>query len=169
MIQAIVYKSNTGFAQRYATLLGQQTGLRVLSIQEAKKQLPKESEIIFMGSIFASTINNLKKADLRYRVAAIAAVGMSFPSDNMMKELQQRNPIGERPLFYLQGGLDYSKLHGIKRWMLKMMSKSLAPKLADPKITELERQNLELMVHGGDRFSPEQLQPIISWVQSRNA
>ena len=40
MIQAIVYTSNTGYTAEYARMLGEKTGLPVLTLNEAKKSLP---------------------------------------------------------------------------------------------------------------------------------
>ena len=39
MIQAIVYTSNTGYTAEYARMLGEKTGLPVLTLNEAKKSL----------------------------------------------------------------------------------------------------------------------------------
>lgn len=50
-MDAIVYTTNTGSAERYAKLLAQETGLPVYSFAEAKKQVfSKAKIIIWVGS-----------------------------------------------------------------------------------------------------------------------
>lgn len=50
MIQAIVYTSNTGSTEQYARLLGQEAGLPVCSLAEAKKpSIPGRRSSIWGG------------------------------------------------------------------------------------------------------------------------
>ena len=49
MIQAVVYTSNTGSTEQYARLLGQETGLPVCSLTEARKTLSAGTQILYLG------------------------------------------------------------------------------------------------------------------------
>ena len=49
-MDAIIYTTNTGSAERYAKLLAQETGLPVYSFAEAKKQVFSKAKIIYLGT-----------------------------------------------------------------------------------------------------------------------
>ena len=54
-MDAIIYTTNTGSAERYAKLLAQETGLPVYSFAEAKKQVFSKAKIIYLGWIMAGS------------------------------------------------------------------------------------------------------------------
>ena len=56
MIQAIVYTSNTGYTAEYARMLGEKTGLPVLTLNEAKKSLPVRAPILYLGWLMAGSL-----------------------------------------------------------------------------------------------------------------
>ena len=53
---AIVYTSNTGYTAQYASLLGGETGLRVLSREDAMKTLPQGRPILYLGWLTAGKV-----------------------------------------------------------------------------------------------------------------
>lgn len=53
---AIVYTSNTGYTAEYAKIIAKRTGLLVYSFDEARKNLPKKSRIIYLGWLMAGKI-----------------------------------------------------------------------------------------------------------------
>ena len=55
-MDAIIYTTNTGSAERYARLLAQETGLTVYSFAEAKKQVFSKAKIIYLGWIMAGSV-----------------------------------------------------------------------------------------------------------------
>ena len=59
---AIVYTSNTGYTAEYAKIIAKRTGLLVYSFDEARKNLPKKSRIIYLGWLMAGKIKGYKKA-----------------------------------------------------------------------------------------------------------
>ena len=75
-MNAIIYTTNTGSAERYALLLAEQTGLPVYSLTEAKKTVSTGAEVIYLGWIMAGSIKGYAAAARRYRVRAVCAVGM---------------------------------------------------------------------------------------------
>ena len=112
MIKAIVYTSNTGFTKKYAEMLGIETGIPVYPLEEAKGNVKKQDEIIYMGWIMAGGIKNYEKARKSYNIKAVCCVGMSAPNKKQYKEIIEKHHIKEK-LFYLQGGYDNKKLKGI--------------------------------------------------------
>ena len=75
-MKAIVYTSDTGHTERYAKMLGDKTELSVYKLDEALKQLPYGSEIIYLGWLFANNIKGIKKASKNYKISAAVAVGL---------------------------------------------------------------------------------------------
>lgn len=73
---AIVYTSNTGHTRRYSLLLGDQLGLPVYSLDEAKSQLSDSCPVIYLGRIHASRVKGYSKAASRFSVCAVCGVGL---------------------------------------------------------------------------------------------
>ena len=74
-MNAIVYTSNTGSTERYASFLAEQTGLPACSLQDAEKAVPAGVGIIYPGWIMAGAV---KAEDLSavldwYRTGGIQA------------------------------------------------------------------------------------------------
>ena len=61
-IRAIIYQSATGYTYRYASALAAATDLPCYTLLEAKKLLPKGTEVVYLGWVRASVIQGLKKA-----------------------------------------------------------------------------------------------------------
>lgn len=156
-MDAVVYESNTGFTERYAKLLSEKLGKPAYSAKEAAAVLEKGAEIIYLGWVMANQVCGLKKASRRWRVRAAGAVGLYPPSDTNSDILAAKNK-PDFPLFYLRGGLDYSRLNGIKKKLLLMIRDNLARE-NDPKNAEL----VEVLTNGGDFVAEENLAALLTY------
>ena len=167
---AIVYTSNTGFTAEYASLLGGETGLPVYALEDAKKSLPQNSPILYLGWLAAGKVQGYNKAVTNFDIQALCAVGMG-KSGSQLEDVKKANNLPEGlPLFTLQGGFDLKKLRGVYRLMMLVMSKTMAKKLAaktDP--TPDESDMLELFQNGGNRVSLENLRPVLAWYREVSA
>ena len=152
MIKAIVYTSNTGFTKNYAELLSKELSLPCCSIEDAEKQIKKGDDIIFLGWLMAGSIKGLKKAKKTYNVRATAGVGMAEPTAENLSTLKKMNKLENTPCFYLRGGLDIDKLHGISKLILKTANSASAKK--EGKEPSLCRE---------DYVSTENLSELITW------
>ena len=86
MIQAIVYTSNTGYTAEYARMLGEKTGLPVLTLNEAKKSLPVRAPILYLGWLMAGSIKGCGAAIRRFSPRAVCGVGLTLiPSKKLRK------------------------------------------------------------------------------------
>jgi len=102
MIKAIIYTSNTGTTAQYAKLLGEKTGLPVCSLSESS--VPKDSEIIYLGWVMASSIKGYKKAARQYRVRVVCGVCMRA-AGSQLAEVRKQNAVPVcTPVFTMQGG-----------------------------------------------------------------
>ena len=167
---AIVYTSNTGFTAQYASLLGGETGLPVYSLEEAVKSLTQNSPILYLGWLAAGKVQGYDKAVTKFNLQALCAVGMA-KSGSQMEDVTKSNNLPQGlPLFTLQGGFDLKKLRGIYKFMMLVMSKTVAKKLAaKPDRTPAEDDMLDLFQTGGNRVSLENLRPVLEWYQEVSA
>lgn len=156
MIKAIIYHSNTGYTMAYAKLLSKELNLPCYSLEETKTYVKKEDEVIYLSWICAGVITKLKKISRTYKVKCIGMVGAYPNTDKYLKELQKNNGL-TIPSFYLQGGIDYSKLKGLKKLIVKAVGKTI-PK----ENTEL----LNLFQNGGSYVKKENLEELIKYVKT---
>ena len=163
MIQAIVYTSNTGSTEQYARLLGQETGLPVRSLEEARKALSSGAQILYLGWVMAGGIQGYADAARLYRIPMVCAVGMEPAGKE--QELREKNGIPQdAALFALQGGYSPDKLRGMQKLMMRMITGSMAKKLAaKADRTPEEDDLLDLMQHGGSRVSLDNLAGPLRW------
>lgn len=164
MIKSIVYVSETGHTKKYAELLGKKVGLPVYELKTALNELAKGSEIIYLGWLMAGTVKGYKKAAKHFVIKAVCGVGMS-DGDSQLADMRKANHIPDSmPAFYLQGGFELEKLHGIYKLMMQTMKSTAGKGFADKQNrTSEEDAMLDLMLHGGDMVSADNLADVLSW------
>lgn len=160
MIKAIVYMSETGHTKGYAELLGESTDLPVYDLNTAMRELPKEAEIIYLGWLMAGSVKGYKKAVKQFTVKAVCGVGMAG-GNSQIADMQKANRLPEGlPVFYLQGGFEMDKLHGIHKLMMKTIRSGLKDK-ADR--TPEEEEMRKLLLQGGNLVSADRLSEVLAW------
>lgn len=160
-IKAIVYTSNTGFTERYAKMLGEKTGLSVYSLKEAKRSLPENSSIIYLGWLMAGSIKGYKKASAAYDIKVLCGVGLG-PTGSQLDDVRKSCGLApDFPCFTLQGGMNREKLRGINKLMIKMLVRSLEGKTDK---TPEEQGMLDLINKGGDYVSEDNLKEVIEYL-----
>lgn len=162
-MEAIVYTSHTGFTARFARMLGEELRLPVYQLKRAQTDLKDGAEIIYLGWLMAGKVKGYDQAARRFRIAALAAVGMG-PGGEQVEEVRRANRLRqEMPVFTLQGGYAPKKLKFPYNLMMALAKGPLKRRVSQAGDTPQTRQMLELMDHGGDRVSREQLQPLLDW------
>lgn len=159
MVKAIVYESSTGHTKQYAEMLSERLEIPALTNREARKNLKKNDEVVFLGWISATKIKGLTKAK-RYNVKCVGAVGI-YPEEELYKKsLVERNKV-DKEFFYLRGGLDYNKLSFCKRKLLQWIGKMI--ELGNkPEDQEL----IKLFKYGGNFVSESNLEPMVSYLET---
>ena len=167
-MNAIIYTTNTGSAERYALLLAEQTGLPAYSLTEAKKTVSTGAEVTYLGWIMAGSVKGYAEAAKRYRVRAACAVGMGQTGTQTDSVRKKSEIPANIPLFTLQGNFNVKKLHGIYRFMMEIMVKTVGKGLAAKKDrTPEEDDMLDMMLHGGERVKAENLSAILDWYRAQ--
>ena len=105
----------------------------------------------------------------KFNLQALCAVGMA-KSGSQMEDVRKSNNLPQGlPLFTLQGGFDLKKLRGVYKFMMLVMSKTVAKKLAaKPDRTPDEEDMLDLFQNGGNRVSLENLRPVLAWYEGES-
>ncbi len=162
MIKAVVYTSNTGYTAEYAKLLSEGTGLALYALDEAAEKLPAGSEIIYLGWLMAGGVMGYRKAAGLFRIKAVCGVGMG-PTGSQLEEVKKTNSLPDGlPLFTLQGGFDMNRLHGVYRFMMKIMKKALGGKLEKKQNrTADEDAMLDMLNNGASYVNAADLAPVI--------
>lgn len=160
----IVYTSQTGHTRQYAQLLGQATGLPVLSLQQAKADLPANAPVIFLGWLMAGRINGLNRAAKLWHVRCAAGVGMAPASDQVRSNLQKANPLPAGPLFYLPGGWAPKQVNPIQRRAVNLVTRSTRKTLqAQADHSPQARAYLDMLTRGGSFVDAKHLAPMVQW------
>ncbi len=169
-MKAIVYTSGTGFTQRYAQLLSELTGVPACPLKEAKKALPRDCEIFYMGWLMAGTLQGLAQAQDRFTIRGAAIVGISPQGNGELwteAKINGGTSDGGARLFYLQGGYAPEKLPFFRRIMMRMMEKQVVKNIsAKTEKTAGDLDMLDLFQNGGDRVDPERLTEIADWFRN---
>lgn len=162
-MHAIVYTSNTGHTAAYARLLGEKTGLPVYELNTAT--LDKGASVLYLGWLFANTVKGYKKAAKRFHVAAVCAVGLC-DTGTAIPDVRKTNGMPDSlPLFTLQGGMDKTKLRGINKFMINMLTKAIGSK--KDKSADDERM-LYLLKNDQDYVSEDNLTAFLKWYRKED-
>lgn len=163
-MKAIVYTSETGHTTEYAKILGEKTGLPVYAFSEASKRIANGTEIIYLGWICANKVKGYQKAAKRYRICAICAVGLC-DTGTLLAEIRRASAIpATTPLFTLQGGMDKTKLRGIKKLMINMLTKGLSSK---KERSAQEERTLYLLTNDKNCVSEENTAAFAEWYRGQ--
>ena len=167
-MKAIVYKSNTGSTANYAKMLGNELNLPVYSLDDAKKNISNNSEVIYLGWLMAGGIKGYSSAVKKYNVCAVCAVGMG-QTGTQIEEVRNKNSIPNNiPLFTLQGNFNLEKLHGVYKMMMNVMVKTVGKALANKENPTQEEQDMIDMMVNGERVKVENLKAVIDWYNKEN-
>ena len=160
---AIVYTSNTGHTRKYALLLGEQIGLPVYSLDEANAQLSGGSPVIYLGWLHASHVKGYSKAAKRFALCAVCGVGLC-DTGTLTDQVRKATSIPEGiPLFTLQGGIDRSRLKGMDKLMISMLTKGLA---SQKHRSAQDERMLELLSKDENYVSLEDLSEVLQWYRA---
>ena len=163
----IVYRSNTGFTQEYAAMLGRAAQMKVLPLAGAAGKVSEP--VFYMGPLMAGHITGIDKAVKRYTVKGVCGVGMSPPSQQTLDALAKANYVPGAPIFYLQGGWAPDRVGWFKRRMVNMVTESTREALRGKghRRTHAEEAQYQMLLKGGSFVSFDNLRSIRVWLKSQ--
>ena len=145
MIDAVVYTTNTGFSKEYALMLGNELNLPVYELEKALKEIKKDTEIAYLGWVMADNIVGYKKVATYFKVSVLCAVDLSSNKDRIAKANIIDN---NTELFVLKGGINLNRLKGFKKFLMKIISKSMIKDLEIKQNLDLEDKKLLAILKG---------------------
>jgi menaquinone-dependent protoporphyrinogen IX oxidase len=173
MKSLVVYKSISGFTQRYAQWIAEELASDCISIDEiGKAHLADYDLVIFGGSMHAVGINGFKRFKsyiprIGFKKIVLFAVGASPAKAGIEEEIRLANLKEEEerqlPLFYLRGGFDYSKLDLPNKFLMLLLK--LKMKLSKEKTAD-ERGMLAAYDRPLDATRREKLEPLLDYVKA---
>ena len=170
----IIYHSQTGFTKRYAEWIAARIDGELISLKEAKKQPTAyfdDYETILFGSW--AMAGNLVEGKWFYENATswqnkqlvifcVGATPSESPEvDRMMENMLTEEQRGYMQAFYLQGGLDYSKMKLGSKLMMKMFASMLRKK---KDATQSEKEMAALIAHSYDLSDEKYIEPIVELI-----
>ena len=159
MVKAIIYNSSTGHTSRYAKMLSEKLDIPCYTIKDANGKVNSNDEIIYLSWVCANMITGINKIKNKYKVKCYGAVGLYPKSEENTNNLIKTNNI-EKPLFYLQGGLDYNKLNWLKTKILHMVGKYLEKENSNQGV-----QLAKIFENGADFVKEENLKEIVEFLE----
>lgn len=162
MVKAIIYRSNSGHTEDYAKRMGKKLNIPCYTMKEAKKNLTKNDEIVYLCWICASRLCGAIRVKKKYNIVCYGAVG-TYPKETSYTEsLRIANNL-DKPFFYLRGGIDYKKLNGFFTKTLKMVGKAF-----EKEATQENQEMIQLFKEGGNYVSDDNIEEIVNYIKQRN-
>lgn len=174
MKSIVIYNSQTGFTKQYAEWISQEAGCECVSLKKAAKINLSDYDSVVFGSWcmagtltkldwFKKKIPSLSKAGKKLIVFAVGASPSESPE--MQASLEKMLSEDEKKvtkLFYCPGGLNYEKMNGFSRFVMKMFAKALASKKG---ATEEDKMQAEMVARSYDISNKNYIQPIVAEIK----
>lgn len=130
----IVYKSKTGFTEKYAYLIKNKLNCDIVKFKELKDNLLNQYDVIIYGSrIHAGRIDGLEKIKkiCNKKLVVFATGGTPSKATDVINDIWKNNFNEELeyiPHFYMQGGMCYEKMDFFDKLIMKLVSKMMDKK-----------------------------------------
>lgn len=152
---AVIYQSKYGSTKCYAEWIAEELGADLLPRKNVSAStLAQYETVIYGGGLHAGGIAgiSLLKKNLplmREKRCAVFAVGASHPTEGIVNEIKAHNAfLGDIPIFYLRGGMDYHTMNPSDKLLMSMFKKVLEKKQE----AELDEWEIFLLDHFYDTF-----------------
>lgn len=160
----IIYKSTTGFAEKYARWLSEELQCDLFPYEKRDAaDLSAYETIIYGGGIYAGSINGIdwlksKLPELEGKKVIVYATSAMPPEAAQIKEILAKNlsqkTDAQVKFFYLHSGLAYEKMGFKHKLMMKMFCKMLKKK---------DFETYQVVRASFDHTSRETLKPLIEY------
>ena len=165
----IVYKSVTGFTQKYAESAAAELGCHCVEQKNVSPlDVPNGGTLVFGGRLHAGKLDGLKQALALYRNSQaqrliVFATGASPAGFEDITREMWKNNLGPElldsvPHFYLPAGLRYDGMGFVDRLMMRALHGFMRRKKDK---TEYELQLQRMIAGSYDISSPEYLTPLL--------
>lgn len=168
----VIYHSQTGFTEKYAKWIAEETGADCLALPTAKKEnLSAYDTIIFGSFAYAGTIRKLgwfKKnlerwADKKLVLFCTGANPADSPEIQSFFKQNFKEPAFQSVrTFYCPGGLNYQKMTAPSKMMMKIFVKMLRSKKDK---TSTEENMIKMISESYDISDRKYIDPILEYLR----
>ncbi len=135
MKNIVLFKSKYGNTKQYATWIANDLGWEIRDFSDFKKaEIDNYDKIVFGTGVYIGKMNKIKKA-LKYFAkkpiiifACAGNPGTEKEIDDIKKNNFKHDELSFHKFFYLPGGVDFTKVKGLKSKMFNFYKKVLEKK-----------------------------------------
>lgn len=172
MKKIIIYKSNTGFTEKYSRWIAEELQCEAIPLKKVSaKKLEHYELVIFGGGFIGGNINGWNQFKKMYCGKTIVfGTGATPDSEKqMIEEAKKRNftkgELEQIRFFYLHSGLCYERMNLMGRMMMKLFCRMLAKK----KNKTPEEKGMEAMIaHSFDGTDKKYMEPLVEYVKTQS-
>jgi menaquinone-dependent protoporphyrinogen IX oxidase len=142
----VIYKSKSGFTQKYAEWIAQELKADICEAAEVNIcRLVEYETVIYGGGLYAVGINGIKLITknldkLKGKKVIVFATGASPFREEVLDEVKNSNFTPEQQkqikFFYLRGGFDYSKLTAIDKVLMTLLKLKIKMKKKSERVPD---------------------------------
>lgn len=172
MKAVIIYYSNTGFTQKYASWIKEETGYEIFDVKSiSRKDLETYDLVIFGSRISAGRLQGykqfVKKLNNKTKLIVFATGAAPIAATEIIDTMWNNNLTKEEqeniPHFYFQSGLNYEKMPWGEKMMMRIFAKMLSKKESK---TPEETAMAQSVSQSYDISSKEYIMPLVEYVKS---
>ena len=173
MSNIIIYGSHYGTTKQYAEELSRRTNIEAISFENVK-EINNYDKIIYLGGLYAGGVLGMSKTlkkltNISNKTIILVTIGLADPNDkeninnirNNIKNQIQKEIFEKAKIFYLRGGIDYSKLNFAHKTMMKILYNAVK-NISQEKQTAEDRAMIETYNKKVDFIDFSNLDKIIS-------
>lgn len=165
----VVYKSRTGFTEKYAHWIADGLHCDIVSLEKfSNSKMACYDVVIFGGGIHAGRISGIKFIKNNISLLAnkkiiVFATGATAPISEEIERFRKDNvPDGTGiAFFYFQSGMDYSNMKGTDRLLMRALKTALKMKKEK---SDIEQGTLDAIQNSYDYSSQNQIEPLINYI-----
>ena len=139
MQAVIVYKSKTGFTEKYAKWIQEATNFDLISYEDVTESVLAKYDLVVFGSrIHTGKLDGLKKIkemllnNEKTKLVVFATGGTPIEADDLIKSIWEasftEDEINTIPHFYMPAGLNYEQMNMGDKLIMKTLAKILSSK-----------------------------------------
>lgn len=162
----VIYKSKTGFTERFAQWISEELNCDKIAYKDRKKICFDDYEtVIYGGGFYAGKINGLKwfkekMSEFEGKKRIVFGTGATPPDVPDIKKAMRQNFTDKEwsniKVFYMQSGLNYEKM-GVNDKLMMAVFRSMLKK------TEGESEMYKMIQSSCDCSSKESVLPLINY------
>ena len=169
----VIYKSNTGFTQRYANWIAEDLHCNAIPLKSANiTEMAQYDVVIFGGGIHAGIINGIQfiKNHLslfKNKKIIVFATGATPAIPEEIQRFEKTNiPANENiAFFYFQSGMNYANMRGTDIMLMGLLKTVLKVKKNK---SDIEQGTEDAIKNSYDYSDRSQIEPLIRFVNERN-